>query len=72
MDIFIKICFSAVIVCVALLLVVFIFALAAEGTKETPHGIVKWVYERIMQLCVIFGGTACLFLILSLLGLIWT
>ena len=71
LTIFVKLCLSLTFVCIALLLVVFIFCVGVESTKETPKGVVKWIYERMMEICLMLGGAAAFFLVLSLIGIIW-
>ena len=71
MTIFIKICLSLTIACVGLIVAILVLGLGVESTKETPKGIVKWMYERMTEICMFLGAGAVLSLILSLIGIIW-
>lgn len=71
MTIFIKICLSLTIACVGLIVTILVLGLGVESTKETPKGIVKWMYERMTEICMFLGAGAVLSLILSLIGIIW-
>lgn len=71
MTIFIKICLSLTFACGGLLVTMLVLGLGVESTKETPKGIVKWLYERMTEICLFLGAGAVLFLIASLIGIIW-
>lgn len=71
MAVFVKICLSLTFACVGLLVAMLIFGLGVEGTEGTPKGIVKWLYEKMTEICLFLGAGAILSLMLSLIGIIW-
>lgn len=71
MTIFVKICLSLTIACVGLLVAMLVLGIGVESTKETPKGIVKWIYEKMTEICLFLGAGAVLSMILSLIGIIW-
>lgn len=71
MVVFVKICLSLTFVCAGLLVAMLILGLGVESTEETPKGVVKWLYEKMTEICLFLGAGAVLSLILSLIGIIW-
>lgn len=71
MAIFVKICLSLTFACVGLLVAMVVLGLGVECTKETPKGVVKWLYEKMMGICLFLGAGAVLSLIMCLIGMIW-
>ena len=71
MAIFVKICLSLTFVCAGLLVAMLVLGIGVESTKETPKGIVKWLYERMMEICLFLGAGAAWSLIMCLIGMIW-
>ncbi len=62
---------SLTFVCVGLLVTMLVLGIGVESTKETPKGIVKWLYERMIEISLFLGTGAVLSLIMCLIGLIW-
>lgn len=58
---------SLTFVCVGLLVTMLVLGIGVESTKETPKGVVKWLYERMIEISLL----AVLSLIMCLIGLIW-
>lgn len=71
MAIFVKICLSLTFVCVGLLVAMLVLGIGVESSKETPKGIVKWLYEKMMEICLFLGVGAAWSLIMCLIGMIW-
>ena len=62
---------SLTFVCVGLLVTMLVLGIGVESTKETPKGVVKWLYERMIEISLFLGTGAVLSLIMCLIGLIW-